>query len=81
MQALELDELPHSEDYETLGGFLMVMLRRIPRRTDTVQWGGYRFEVMDVDSYRIDQVMVSRLGGASVGTAANPSAPAATTAQ
>src|SRR5258707_6835473 len=25
-------------DYETLGGFLMVMLRRIPRRTDTVQW-------------------------------------------
>ncbi|PCO29960.1 hypothetical protein CP993_25350, partial [Escherichia coli] len=32
------------------GGFLMVMLRRIPRRTDTVQWGGYRFEVMDVDS-------------------------------
>ncbi|MDR0226967.1 MAG: hemolysin family protein [Burkholderiaceae bacterium] len=60
MRALELDELPHAEDYETLGGFLMVMLRRVPRRTDTVQWGGYRFEVMDVDSYRIDQVLVTR---------------------
>ena len=61
MRVLELDELPHAEDYETLGGFLMVMLRRVPRRTDTVQWGGYRFEVMDVDSYRIDQVLVTRV--------------------
>jgi CBS domain containing-hemolysin-like protein len=39
----------------------MVMLRRVPRRTDSVNWGGYKFEVLDVDSYRIDQVMVSRL--------------------
>jgi len=37
------------------------MLRRVPRRTDSVAWGGYTFEVLDVDSYRIDQVMVSRL--------------------
>jgi CBS domain containing-hemolysin-like protein len=72
MQALELDDLPHSEDYETLGGFLMVMLRRIPRRTDTVQWGGYRFEVMDVDSYRIDQVLVTRISAS--GPAAPPNA-------
>ncbi|WP_051303532.1 hemolysin family protein [Comamonas composti] len=59
MRVLDIDDLPHAEDYETLGGFLTVMLRRVPRRTDTVQWGGYRFEVMDVDSYRIDQVLVS----------------------
>jgi len=61
LQALDLDELPLQGDYETLAGFLMVMLRRIPRRTDAVEWGGFRFEVMDVDSYKIDQVMVSRL--------------------
>lgn len=61
LRALSLDELPHEEEYETLGGFLMVMLRRVPRRTDSVNWGGYKFEVLDVDSYRIDQVMVSRL--------------------
>lgn len=60
LQALNLDSLPHQEDYETLAGFLMVMLRRIPRRTDTVSWGGFRFEVLDVDSYKIDQVMVTR---------------------
>lgn len=70
MRALDLEELPHEEEYETLAGFLMIMLRRVPRRTDRVDWGGYRFEVMDVDSYRIDQVLVSRLGSAELNSAA-----------
>lgn len=60
-RALGTGEFPHADEYDTLAGFLMVMLRRVPRRTDSVQWAGYRFEVMDVDSHRIDQVMVSRL--------------------
>ncbi|GHC70599.1 membrane protein [Pseudorhodoferax aquiterrae] len=59
-RALVIDEMPHAEEYETLAGFMMVMLRRVPKRTDTVTWGGFRFEVLDVDSFRIDQVMVSR---------------------
>lgn len=61
MRAIGIDELPRQEEVETLAGFLMVMLRRIPRRTDSVTWGGFRFEVMDVDSFKIDQVMVTRL--------------------
>ncbi|MES2186543.1 MAG: hemolysin family protein [Pseudomonadota bacterium] len=61
MRALDIDALPHEGEYETLAGFLMVMLRRVPRRTDSVSWGGYKFEVLDVDSYRIDQVMVARI--------------------
>lgn len=61
MRATGLEELPHQGQYDTLAGFLMVMLRRIPRRTDSVTWDGFKFEVMDVDSYRIDQVMVTRL--------------------
>ena len=60
-RALGIDPLPHPDEYETLAGFLMVMLRRIPKRTDSVDWDGYKFEVLDVDSYRIDQVMVSRI--------------------
>ena len=59
-RALDLDDLPSADDYDTLAGFLMVMLRRVPRRTDSVVWGGHRFEVMDVDNYRIDQVLVTR---------------------
>jgi CBS domain containing-hemolysin-like protein len=72
LRALSIDALPHEEEYETLAGFLMVMLRRVPRRTDSVSWAGYKFEVMDVDSYRIDQVLVTRAAVASP-----PAAPAA----
>jgi CBS domain containing-hemolysin-like protein len=67
LRALELDpaELPQRGQYDTLAGFLMVMLRRVPRRTDCVTWHGHRFEVMDVDNYRIDQVMVTQLADAA----------------
>ena len=65
LRALEIDELPHADEYETLAGFLMVMLRRVPRRTDKITCQGYAFEVLDVDSYRVDQVMVTRLPEAS----------------
>lgn len=70
--ALSIDEFPHFEDYDTLAGFLMVMLRRIPKRTDSVNWGGFKFEVMDVDSYRIDQVLVTRLNAAGESPAPAP---------
>ncbi len=63
VRALDIDEgLPDPEEYETLAGFLMHLLRRVPRRTDVVRWGGFRFEVMDVDAFRIDQVLVTRIG-------------------
>lgn len=74
LRALELDALPLQQQYDTLAGFLMVMLRRIPRRTDAVAVAGYRFEVIDVDNHKIDQVMVTRLGTAD---AAAPTAGAA----
>lgn len=60
LRALDLDGLPEQGEYETLAGFMMVMLRRMPRKTDQVRWGGHCFEVLDVDSHRIDQVMVTR---------------------
>ncbi len=60
LRALDLDHLPDDSEFETLAGFLMVQLRRIPRKTDAVSWGGYRFEVLDVDRHKIDQVMVTR---------------------
>lgn len=80
MRVLQLDEMPHDDEYETLAGFLMVMLRRVPRRTDVVTWGGYKFEVLDVDSYRIDQVMVTQLPVNTPESAA-PSAAAAAKVQ
>lgn len=75
LRALDLYSLPQQDEYETLAGFLMVMLRRIPRKTDAVSWGGFRFEVMDVDSYKIDQVMVTRELASVTGVAGDAPPP------
>jgi CBS domain containing-hemolysin-like protein len=66
---LELESLPEEEHYETAAGFMMYMLRKVPRPTDSVEYDGMRFEVLDVDHYRVDQLLVKRIG-----TRAEPSA-------
>lgn len=61
MRVLDIDEFPQSGNYETIGGFMMFMLRKIPKRTDSVKFAGYKFEVVDIDNYRIDQLLVTRI--------------------
>lgn len=61
MRVLDIDEFPQSGNYETIGGFMMFMLRKIPKRTDSVILAGYKFEVVDIDNYRIDQLLVTRI--------------------
>ncbi|MBD8106181.1 hemolysin family protein [Erwinia persicina] len=61
MRVLHIDEFPQSGNYETIGGFMMFMLRKIPKRTDFVKFHGFKFEVVDIDSYRIDQLLVTRI--------------------
>ncbi|MDP1714285.1 MAG: hemolysin family protein [Anaerolineales bacterium] len=67
---LEVDEfkeifnfntLPHENEYETLSGFVMTSLGRVPQASDNFEWNGYRFEVMDMDSRRVDKVLVTTL--------------------
>ena len=61
MHALTIDEMPDADNYETLAGFMMYKLRKIPRPADTVIFAGYKFEVVDVDHFKIDQLLVTRL--------------------
>lgn len=58
--ALNIDQLPDEENYETAAGFIMYMLRKIPKRTDSVEIYGFKFEVVDIDHYKIDQLLVTR---------------------
>jgi putative hemolysin len=60
---LELKELPEEDRgrYNTLAGMIMLLLGRLPATTDTVDWDGWRFEVVDLDGKRVDKVLVSRL--------------------
>jgi len=59
---LDLKELPEEDRgrYNTLAGMIMLLLGRLPRTTDTVEWEGWRFEVIDLDGKRVDKVLVSR---------------------
>jgi putative hemolysin len=60
---LELKELPEEGRgrYNTLAGMIMLLLGRLPRTADTVEWDGWRFEVVDLDGKRVDKVLVARL--------------------
>jgi putative hemolysin len=53
--------LPSEEEYETLGGFVMMHLGRIPKKGDQFEWSGLCFEVMDMDGNRVDKIQVSLL--------------------
>jgi putative hemolysin len=60
-ELFNLRRLPDEEEYETLGGFVMMHLKRIPKPADQFEWGGLRFEVMDMDGIRVDKVLVTTL--------------------
>ena len=57
-----MDALPEGEAgaYHTIGGFVMARLGRVPKTADNFEWGGMKFEVIDMDGRRIDKVLVSR---------------------
>ncbi len=62
-ELFDLDELPDEEsgNYHTVGGFVMMRLGRVPNKADYTDWGGLRFEVVDMDKNRVDQVLVASL--------------------
>ncbi len=45
-------------NYQTLGGFVITYLGRIPAAADHFYWNGFRFEVMDMDGNRVDKMLV-----------------------
>jgi putative hemolysin len=57
------EDLPGEEEnaFNTLGGFVMHVLGRIPAVADHFDWGGCRFEVMDMDKNRVDKVLIARV--------------------
>jgi putative hemolysin len=60
-ELFDFQTLPHEDEYETLSGFMMTSLGRVPNSTDNFEWNGFRFEVMDMDGRRVDKVLVTTL--------------------
>jgi putative hemolysin len=44
--------------YQTIGGFMVHHLGRVPKAADKFKWQGFEFEVMDMDGNRVDKVLV-----------------------
>lgn len=63
-EVLGIASLPGDDQgyFQTMGGFMMTTLGRVPEPADRVEWGGYRFEVVDMDGMRVDKLLISRLG-------------------
>jgi putative hemolysin len=57
---LQLPDLPAEGSYHTLAGLLLALLRRVPRVGDRIVFGGWRFEVTEMDGRRVDKVRISR---------------------
>ncbi len=64
---LALKDLPEEDRgrYNTLAGMVMLLLGRLPDTADTVEWEGWRFEVVDLDGKRVDKVLVTPLAAPS----------------
>ncbi len=64
-EAMQLEERLPAEDtasYQTLGGFAMMRLGRIPQVGDRFECRGFRFEIVDMDRNRVDKLLVTRIG-------------------
>ncbi len=60
-KVLDIDEFPEQMHYETVAGFLIYTMKRIPKRAEYIQFGGFKFEVVDVEGIRVEQLLVSKI--------------------
>jgi putative hemolysin len=58
-----IKHLPREEDdwYQTVGGFVMTHLGKIPRTGDQFEWGELKIEVLDMDRNRVDKLLVTQI--------------------
>lgn len=57
---LSLPDLPAEGSYHTVAGLLLALLRRVPRVGDRIVFGGWRFEVLEMDGRRVDKILAGR---------------------
>ncbi|GKT19364.1 hemolysin family protein [Acidovorax sp. SUPP2522] len=60
---LNLDTVPEEERgrYHTLSGMVMLLTGSLPGVTNSVEWEGWKLEVVDMDGKTIDKILATRL--------------------
>lgn len=59
-KVLDIEKFPEEDTYETIAGFMMYMLKSIPKKAAMVDFENYTFEVVDVDNFKVDQLLVTK---------------------
>jgi CBS domain containing-hemolysin-like protein len=62
-EALNL-ELPLADDYQTLGGFILFRLQKIPQLGESLHYGDADFTIISAEGPRLHQIQIHRLGAA-----------------
>ena len=55
----DLEDLYQDNDFNTLGGLILEQTGTIPKVSEKIMWDRFIFEVVDLDSTRIDKILVS----------------------
>ncbi len=60
-EILQLKKMPKTErqSYQTLGGFVLERMERVPHEGEKFEWDNYIFEVVDMDGKRVDKVLAT----------------------
>jgi putative hemolysin len=51
---------PAQLNFNTVGGFVLDQLKRIPKTGEKFQWRDYDIEIVDTDNGRVDKIMVTK---------------------
>ncbi len=62
-ELLEVDIVSTFEenDFNTIAGFLLIHFKHIPYAGEYINWGGFKFEIMDMDGTRIDKILIQKM--------------------
>tara|TARA_R110002020_G_scaffold41276_40_gene121807 strand:+ start:12025 stop:13320 length:1296 start_codon:yes stop_codon:yes gene_type:complete len=55
--------IPRDAKYETVAGYVLSIINRLPAEGETFEHDGFKFEVVDLDGRRIDKILMTRLPG------------------
>jgi len=63
LEYFDMEDLYAENDYNTLSGLILDILKSVPKTGDTLTWQRFKFEIVDMDKARIDKVLVKKIGG------------------
>jgi putative hemolysin len=62
LKEFDLDpEISEDADFNTMAGFMIYNLKKMPTTGEHFEWREFRFEVIDMDKRRIDKILIHRI--------------------